>query len=168
MILNNNHHISFFFFFAKRFISFFNSSCCSNDNFSPCIMSLRNSSDVDIGMITSNGKNTFFSAEAIVSYSTQILIVRTPLVGEGTIYSNVFFVQKICIFRFFRGVIVFFRGAFFRGVFFEELSRIEVLCEQGIFCLILFTFSVIFLQIKVFFIKKFIQNYISCHKLNYL
>ena len=39
--------------------------------------------------------------------------------------------------------------------FFEELSRIEVLCEHVIFDMILFTFSVIFLQIKTIFLKKF-------------
>ena len=32
---------------------------------------------------------------------------------------------------------------FLNFVFFEELSRIEVLCEHGIFGMILFTFSVI-------------------------
>ena len=31
-------------------------------------------------------------------------------------------------------------------LFFEELSRVEILCEHGIFCMILFTFSVIFPQ----------------------
>ena len=35
---------------------------------------------------------------------------------------------------------------------FEELSRIEVLCEHMIFDMILFTFSVIFPQIKIFFL----------------
>ena len=52
--------------------------------------------------------------------------------------------------------------------FFEELSRIEVLCEHGIFGMILFTLSVIFLQIKIFSIKIVFQIYISCHKLNQL
>ena len=37
---------------------------------------------------------------------------------------------------------------FLNFVFFEELTRIENLCEHVI---ILFTFSVIFLQIKTFF-----------------
>ena len=46
--------------------------------------------------------------------------------------------------------------------FFEELSRIEVLCEHWIFSMM---FSVIFLQIKIFFIRKLIQNYISRHKM---
>ena len=50
--------------------------------------------------------------------------------------------------------------------FFEELSRIEVLCEHGIFGMILFTFTVIFLQIKIFSIKIVFQIYISCHKMN--
>ena len=47
---------------------------------------------------------------------------------------------------------------FLNFVFFDELSRIEVLCVQGIFGMILFTFSVIFLQIKIFSIKIVIQS----------
>ena len=42
---------------------------------------------------------------------------------------------------------------FLISFFFEELSRIEVLCEQRIFDMILFTFSVIFLQTKMFYKK---------------
>ena len=42
--------------------------------------------------------------------------------------------------------------------FFEELSRIEVLCEHGIFGMILFTFSVISLQIKIFSINNSISK----------
>ena len=42
--------------------------------------------------------------------------------------------------------------------FFKELSRIEVLCEHGVFGINLFTFTVIFLQILIFFIKTLIQN----------
>ena len=42
----------------------------------------------------------------------------------------------------------------------EELSRIELLCEHGIFGLILFLFSVIFLPIKIFFNKISSENYI--------
>ena len=57
---------------------------------------------------------------------------------------------------------------FFNFVVFEELSRIEVLCEHGIFGMILFTFSVIFLKIKIFSIKIVLQIYISCHKMNQL
>ena len=38
--------------------------------------------------------------------------------------------------------------------FFEKLSRIEALCEHVIFGMILFTFSVIFLQIKSFSVKN--------------
>ena len=38
--------------------------------------------------------------------------------------------------------------------FSEELSRIEVFCEHGIFGMILFTFSVNFRQIKIFLIKN--------------
>ena len=34
---------------------------------------------------------------------------------------------------------------------FEEISRMEILCEHGIFGVILFTFSVHFLKIKIFF-----------------
>ena len=37
-------------------------------------------------------------------------------------------------------------------ILFEELSKIEVLCEHVIFRMILF--SVIFLKMKIFFIKK--------------
>ena len=40
--------------------------------------------------------------------------------------------------------------------FLEELLTIEVLCEHVIFDMILLSFSVIFLQIKTFFIKKMI------------
>ena len=43
---------------------------------------------------------------------------------------------------------------FFIFVFFEELSRIEVLCEHRIFGMILFTFSVIFLKIIIFSLQK--------------
>ena len=39
---------------------------------------------------------------------------------------------------------------FLNFIFFEEISRIEVLCEHGIFGMILFTFSVIFHQFKIF------------------
>ena len=42
--------------------------------------------------------------------------------------------------------------------FFEVLSRIEILCEHGIFSMILFTFSVKFLQIKIF-LNKINQNF---------
>ena len=49
---------------------------------------------------------------------------------------------------------------------FEELSRIEVLSEHWIFGMILFTFSEIFIKIKIFFVKILIQNYISRHKMN--
>ena len=35
-----------------------------------------------------------------------------------------------------------------------ELSKIEVLCEHAILGMILLTFSVIFLQIKIFSIKS--------------
>ena len=51
-------------------------------------------------------------------------------------------------------------------VFFEEISRIDFLCEQGIFVMNLFSFSVIFHQIKIIFIKISIQNYISRHKMH--
>ena len=50
------------------------------------------------------------------------------------------------------------KNIFLNFVFFEELSRIEVLCEQGIFGMIFFTFDVIFLQIKIFSIKKSISK----------
>ena len=50
--------------------------------------------------------------------------------------------------------------------FFEQLSRIEVLCEHRMFGMILFIFSVIFLQIKIFSIGLIFQNYISRHKMN--
>ena len=52
--------------------------------------------------------------------------------------------------------------------FFEELSTIEVLCEHGIFGMILFISSVIFLQIKILSKKIIFQINISCHKLNQL
>ena len=48
---------------------------------------------------------------------------------------------------------------------FEELSRFEVLCEYGIFGMILFSCSVIFVQIKIFSIKILIQSYISRYKM---
>ena len=54
---------------------------------------------------------------------------------------------------------------FLNFVFFEELSRFKVLCEHGIFGIILFTFSVIFVQIKIFSIKILIQIYISLYKI---
>ena len=57
---------------------------------------------------------------------------------------------------------------FLNFVFFEELSTLEILCEHGIFGMILFTFSVIFLQIKILSIKIVFQIYISCHKMNQL
>ena len=57
---------------------------------------------------------------------------------------------------------------FLNFVFFEELSKIEILCEYGIFCMILFTFSVTFLQIKIFSIKIVFQIFISWHKMNKL
>ena len=44
-------------------------------------------------------------------------------------------------------------------VFFEEILRIEVLCERGIIGMILFTFSVTFLQIKIFSLKIVFQNF---------
>ena len=43
---------------------------------------------------------------------------------------------------------------FLKFVFFEELSRIEVLCENGIISMILVTFSVTFLQNKIFINKN--------------
>ena len=55
---------------------------------------------------------------------------------------------------------------FLNCMFFEELSRIEVLCEHGIFAMILFTFSENFLQIKISSIKILIKNYITRHKMN--
>ena len=39
-------------------------------------------------------------------------------------------------------------------VFFEELSRFKILCEHGIFGMILFTFRGTFVQIKVFSLKN--------------
>ena len=57
---------------------------------------------------------------------------------------------------------------FLNFVFFEELSRIEFLCEHGIFGMTLFTFSVTFLKIKIFSIKIEFQIFISCHKKNQL
>ena len=41
-------------------------------------------------------------------------------------------------------------------VFSEELSRFEFLCEHRTFGMILFTFSLIFVQFKIFSIKKLI------------
>ena len=43
---------------------------------------------------------------------------------------------------------------FFIFVFFEELSRIEILCEHRIFGMILFTFSVTFLKIIIFLLQN--------------
>ena len=59
-----------------------------------------------------------------------------------------------------------FKINFFRISFFKDLSRFKILCEQEIFGLILFTFRVIFVQIKIFSIEKVIQNYISRYKKN--
>ena len=47
------------------------------------------------------------------------------------------------------------KKSFLSFVFFEELSRIEVLCEHVIFGMISFTFSVIFLQSMIFSLKIF-------------
>ena len=44
--------------------------------------------------------------------------------------------------------------------FFEEVSRIEELCEDVIFGMISFNFSVIFLQIIIFSMKILVPNYI--------
>ena len=93
-------------------------------------------------------------------------IVPTPPVGGGTIYLNgFFFVQSILADRYihrremwvvslessssveFETKKIFLKFVFF----FEELSMIEVLCENGIISMILLTFSEIFLQIKIFF-----------------
>ena len=41
----------------------------------------------------------------------------------------------------------------FRFIF-EELSRFEVLCEHGISGMIIFNFSVIYVQFKIFSIKN--------------
>ena len=57
---------------------------------------------------------------------------------------------------------------FFEFRFFEELLRIEILCEHGIFGMNLFPFSVIFLQIKILSIKIVFQINISCHKMKQL
>ena len=42
------------------------------------------------------------------------------------------------------------------------------MCEHGIFGMILFTFSVNFLQIKIFSMQIVFQIYISCKKMNQL
>ena len=47
---------------------------------------------------------------------------------------------------------------FLNLIVFEELSRIEFLCEHGIFDMILFTFSVTILQNKIYSIKKSISK----------
>ena len=59
------------------------------------------------------------------------------------------------------------KNIFLNFVLFEELTRFEILREHGIFVMILFTFSVIFLQITIFSKKKVIQNYISRHEMNH-
>ena len=43
----------------------------------------------------------------------------------------------------------------FLNFIFFELSRIEVMCEHGIFGSLLFTFTVIFVRINIFFYEKF-------------
>ena len=47
---------------------------------------------------------------------------------------------------------------FLNFFFFEELSRIELLCEHGIFGSLLFTFTVIFVRINLFSTKNLVQN----------
>ena len=72
------------------------------------------------------------------------------LVSLESLSSAEYGIKKICFkFRF----------------FFGALSRIEVLCEHGIIGMILFTFRVIFLKIKIFSTKTVFQTYISSHKL---
>ena len=107
-------------------------------------------------------------------------VVPTPLVREGTIYSNgFFFVQSILADRYIHRREIWvvslkssfslefeIKKIFLNFVFFEGLLRIEVLSEHVIFGMISFTFSVIFLQIMIFSLNFFIQNYISRHKRN--
>ena len=98
-------------------------------------------------------------------------IVPTPLVGEGTIYSNGFFLFSqfwpIDIFIAEKCDLVSLKSSyslefeikrsFLNFVFFEELSRIEVLCEHVIFGIISFPFSVIF-QIMIFSLQIFLSK----------
>ena len=50
---------------------------------------------------------------------------------------------------------------FLNFVFSEELLRFKVLCEHRTFDMILFTFSLIFVQLKIFSIKISVQDNIS-------
>ena len=101
-----------------------------------------------------------------------MIIVPTPLVGGGTIYSNGFFFvpwiladryihrREMCVVSLKSSSIVEFeiKKIFLNFVFFEELSRFKVSCEHWIFGLLLFTFTVIFVRINVFSSKNLIQN----------
>ena len=119
-------------------------------------------------------------------FMTAIIFVPTHLRGRnyirGTIYSNgFFFVQSILADRYIHrremwvvslkscsSVEFKIKKIFWISFFFEQLSRIEILCEHGIFGMNLFTFSVIFLQIKLFSIKIVFQIYVLCHKMDQL
>ena len=83
----------------------------------------------------------------LIEMSRRILIVPTPLVGAGTIYSNgFFFVQSILADRYIHRaekIVVSLKSSstvefeikkiFLNFVIFEELSRFKVLCEHEIF-----------------------------------
>ena len=84
----------------------------------------------------------FDKAIEIIDIKVKNIIVPTPLVGEGTKYSNGFFCSDN----------------------FEELSSYKISCEHGIFGSLLFTFIVIFVRINIFSIKMFVQNYLSRYK----
>ena len=86
-------------------------------------------------------------------HATMILIVPTPLVVEGTIYSNGFFVQTFSADRYIHrremrvislesssSVEFGIKKFFLNFLFFEELLRFNVLCEHVMFGIILFTF----------------------------
>ena len=109
------------------------------------------------------------------------LLFRPTCGGRNYILKWVFFVQSILVDRYIHrretwvislkscSSVEFKIKDFFEfRFFFEELSRIEVLCEHWIYGMILFTFTVIFLQIKIFSMKMVFQIYISCHKMNQL
>ena len=55
------------------------------------------------------------------------------------------------------------QNIFLNFVFFEKLSSLKILCEHRTSGMTLFTFGIIFDQIKIFSVKLLIQDYISCY-----
>ena len=96
-----------------------------------------------------------------------LLLFRPHLWGEELSTQMGFFVQTILADRYIHrrkmrvvslksssSVELEIKKIFLNLVFSEELSRFKVLCEHRKFGMILFTFSLIFVQIKIFFFKN--------------